>query len=884
MAIETQAVRAGVLSVVVGDVLYHDARRHILQDVVTAIRAGCTLEELGDRREPFADRHLQPPDAIARIYADHPEALARTADIAATCRFSIADLRYQYPCETDRDGETPQETLTRLVGDALPRRYPAGAPEAVRTQIAHELRLIGAMDYAPYFLTVESIVRQARSVGIVCQGRGSAANSAICYVLGITAIDPVRSGLLFERFVSAERREPPDIDVDFESDRREEIIQWIYRRYGRGHAALCATVMRYQPKGALREVGKVLGLAEDTLALLSKHLATALCDEDLLRKRATELNLNLDDRRLALTLHLARELLDTPRQLGTHPGGFVLTHDRLDELVPVQPAAMEDRQIIVWDKDDIDILKFMKVDVLGLGMLGCMRRAFEFLQSHRQTRMEMATIPPEDAATYAMIRRADTLGTFQIESRAQMSMLPRLKPREFYDLVVQVAIVRPGPIQGEMVHPYLRRREGKETVDYPSETLKKLLGKTLGVPLFQEQAMQVAIHCAGFTPGEADQLRRAMATFKMTGGVSPFREKLISGMIDRGYDAAYAERMFKQLEGFGSYGFPESHAASFALVAYASNWMKCHHPDVFCAALLNSQPMGFYALGQVVRDAREHGVDVRAIDVNRSRWDCTLERRPSEQYLTVRLGMRFVKGLSNEHGARLIANRLPDYDSIDDVWRRADIPVSALERLAEADAFRSLDLDRRAALWAIRGLADTPLPLFVAADRHRNRPEPEVIEPRYTPIPMSEGREVVEDYNTLGLSLRRHPMAFLRHRCDARGMVTCAALSTMKDGVSVVVPGIVLMRQRPGTAHGTMFMTIEDETGTANVIIWKDRAEAQRRVVIGSNAVACHATLQREGAVVHLIMRSLEDLTPWLAGIGGDGARDGPVLEARDFR
>ncbi|NVN04859.1 error-prone DNA polymerase [Asaia spathodeae] len=885
-ALQDLAAEAGIATVVTGDVLYHEARCHVLQDVVTAIRENCTLEALGARREKHESRMLCSPAQIAASYEAFPDALARIAEIETQCRFSMDDLCYQYPRETDRPDEPPQQTLTRLVRTALPRRYPAGVKEAVQKQIAHELDLIASLDYAPYFLTVHSIVQHARELGIVCQGRGSAANSAICYVLGITAIDPLRSGLLFERFISAERREPPDIDVDFESDRREEIIQWIYRRYGRGHSALCATLMRYRPKGALREVGKVLGLSDDVLGLVSKYLASSLGDPVLLKARAAELNLSLSDRALALTLRLAGELVGIPRQLGTHPGGFVLTRDRLDELVPIQPAAMEDRQIIVWDKDDIDILRFMKVDVLGLGMLGCLRRGFDMLKDYRIRHLDMSSVPPEDPETYAMIRRADTLGTFQIESRAQMSMLPRLKPRTFYDLVVQVAIVRPGPIQGDMVHPYLRRREGIETVDYPQPALKEILGKTLGVPLFQEQAMQVAIKCAGFTPGEADQLRRSMATFKFTGGVSHFRTKLIEGMVANHYDRDFAERTFRQLEGFGSYGFPESHAASFALIAYVSNYLKCHHPDVFCAALLNSQPMGFYAPAQVVRDAREHGVTVHAIDINASRWDCCLEPDRGKPTLAVRLGFRFVKGLSNEHAAKLIANRFPAYDSLDDVWRRADIPVSALEALAAADVFRALGLDRRAAFWAIKGLADTVLPLFAAADRKLNRPGPEVVEPDYTPRPMSEGREVVEDYNILGLTLRQHPMAFLRAQLAARGMVTCADLRVLRDGSRVVVPGLVLMRQRPGTAHGVMFMTLEDETGTANIIIWKDRAEAQRRIVIGVNAVACHGLLQREGEVIHVVMQRLEDLTPLMRDIAASENEVGavaPRLKARDF-
>ncbi|MBS1026002.1 error-prone DNA polymerase [Gluconobacter cerinus] len=866
----------GLACVVTGDVLYHDARRHVLQDVVTAIREGCTVDDLGNRRHVHADRHLKAPEEQARLFAAFPDALANTRRIAEACAFSLDDLTYQYPTETERTGESAQETLTRLVQAALPRRYPAGAPPEVETQIAHELRLIGSLAYAPYFLTVNTIVRHARSLGIVCQGRGSAANSAVCYVLGITSIDPVRSGLLFERFLSAERQEPPDIDVDFESDRREEVIQWIYRHYGRHRAALCATVQRYQPKGALREVGKVLGLPEDLTGQLSKHIASSLADPDLCKARAADLGLNLKDRRLSLTFHLARLLLGFPRQLGTHPGGFVLTEDRLDELVPLMPTAMDGRQIIVWDKDDIDVLRFMKVDVLGLGMLGCLRRGFELLHTVYQTRMDLAAIPAEDPQTYRMIQKADTLGTFQIESRAQMSMLPRMKPRTFYDLVIQVAIVRPGPIQGDMVHPYLRRREKLEPVTYPSETLRGILGKTLGVPLFQEQAMQVAIHCAGFTPGEADQLRRAMATFKMTGGVSPFRDKLVNGMLANGYKQDFTEQTFSQLEGFGSYGFPESHAASFALIAYASAWMKCHYPDVFCAALLNSQPMGFYAPSQIVQDAQRHGVEVRPICINASRWDCTLERGRNGRHAAVRLGFRMVKGLANGHGAALIAARMPDYESIDDVWRRADVPVSALECLAEADAFRVFGQMRRAALWSIKGLADTALPLFEAADRGRNFPLPEVIEPEIALPLMSERASVHEDYRATGLSLSGHPVAFLRDGLRKEAIVRCGDLPYLRDGRRIQLTGLVLMRQRPGTANGTIFVTIEDETGTANLIVWKDVQEKYRRPLLASRLLVCKGRLQKEGDVIHIVVLSLEDRTPLLQG--------SELLKARDFR
>ncbi|GEO85951.1 hypothetical protein RNA01_28830 [Ciceribacter naphthalenivorans] len=591
-----------------------------------------------------------------RLFARYPEALARTVEIASRCRFSLDELKYQYPEERDDPSLTPQQTLEKLTWEGAAQRYPEGVPDHVVSTLRHELRLIEKLDYAPYFLTVNSIVRFARSRDILCQGRGSAANSAVCYVLGITSIDPGRNDLLFERFVSEERREPPDIDVDFEHERREIVMQWVFETYGRDRSALCSTVIRYRTKGALRDVGKALGLPEDLIKTLSGQV-WGWSEEGVSEAQAEQLNLNTADRRLRLTLDLARQLHGAPRHLSQHPGGFVLTHDRLDDLVPIEPAAMADRQVIEWDKDDIDALRFMKVDVLALGMLTCMKKGLDLLAEHKGVALDLATIPAEDPRTYAMIRKADTLGTFQIESRAQMSMLPRLKPRTYYDLVVQVAIVRPGPIQGDMVHPYLRCREGLEPVHYPKPELEKVLGKTLGVPLFQEQAMRVAIECAGFTPGEADMLRKSMATFKHTGGVSSFKAKLIDGMVANGYAPDFAEQTFKQLEGFGSYGFPESHAASFALIAYASAWLKCWHPDVFCAALLNSQPMGFYAPAQIVRDARDHAVEIRPVCANASRWDCTLEPTDDDGRFAVRLGLRMVKGLANVHAAAIVAAR-----------------------------------------------------------------------------------------------------------------------------------------------------------------------------------------------------------------------------------
>src|ERR1700744_4093587 len=710
--IATMATGLGVPTVATNDVLFHAPGRRVLQDVVTCIRERTTIDDVGFKRERHADRYLKAPEEMARLFKLWPEAVARSAAIAERCRFSLDELAYQYPHEVCLPGLTPQQALEKLTWEGAKGRYPEGIPDHVGKSLRHELSLIESLGYAPYFLTVNSIVASARSKAILCQGRGSAANSAVCYVLGITSIDPGRNDLLFERFVSQERKEPPDIDVDFEHERREEVIQWVYNTYGRDRAALCSTVIRYRAKGALRDVCRALGLPADMIGMLSTQV-WGWSEEGVETKHAAELNLNLADRRLKMTLEIARQLIGAPRHLSQHPGGFVLTEDRLDELVPIEPAAMDDRQVIEWDKDDIDALKFMKVDVLALGMLSCMRRGLDLLREHKGIDLDLATIPAEDPRTYAMIRKADTLGVFQLESRAQMSMLPRLKPRTFYDLVIEVAIVRPGPIQGDMVHPYLRRRDGIEPVHYPTPELETVLGKTLGVPLFQEQAMRVAIECAGFTPGEADQLRRAMATFKFTGGVSAFGEKLIPGMIERGYDREFAERTFSQLEGFGSYGFPESHAASFALIAYASSWRKCWHPDGFCAALLNAQPMGFYEPSSIVRDAREHGVEVRPVDINRSRGDCTLEPTGNDSRLAVRLGFRQVAGLKNEDGAAIAAARAGQpFADVNDVWRRSAVQVSSLVRLAEADAFSpSMRLPRREALWAIKGLRDNPLPL-----------------------------------------------------------------------------------------------------------------------------------------------------------------------------
>jgi error-prone DNA polymerase len=890
-ALDGLARGMGMRSVACGDILYHAPERRPLQDVLTAIREKTSVDALGFRRERFMDRALKSPAEMERRFALFPNAIAATADIASRCGFDLGEIRYQYPYEEVMAGRTAQEALAALTEEGAVRMFPGGVPSAYRKQIDHELRLIGELGYAPYFLTVNSIVAESRRRGILCQGRGSAANSCVCYLLGVTSIDPIRHELLFERFVSGERKEPPDIDVDFEHERREEIIQWIYDTYGRHRSALTAVVTRYRTRGAVAEVGKALGLPRDLTKMLT-GLVWGWSVDDIPDEQIASLNLNADDHRLRLTLDLARQLIGTPRHLSQHPGGFVLTQERLDDLVPIEPARMEDRQIIEWDKDDIDVLKFMKVDVLGLGMLGCMNRAFNLLREHKGVDVGMADLQDDDPAVYGMIQSADTLGVFQIESRAQMSMLPRIKPKCFYDLVIEVAIVRPGPIQGDMVHPYLRRREGKEKPEYPKPELRAVLEKTLGVPLFQEQAMKVAIVGAGFTPAEADQLRRAMATFKLTGGVSHFYDKLVGGMVERGYPKDFAERTFKQIEGFGSYGFPESHAASFAKIAYASCWMKHHHPDVFCAALLNAQPMGFYAPAQIVRDARSHGVEVRPVSINDSHWDCTLEQSGG-RYLAVRLGFRQVRSLANVHGAAIVGARgnVP-YDCVEDVWRRAGVPRAAIERIAEADGFACLAEDRRQGLWKVRGLGEAPLPLFAAADAREARVSPEWLEPETLLRPMTEGREVVEDYHTLQLSLRAHPLSFLREELDAMGIIRCADLAHIRDGRNIEVAGVILVRQRPGSAKGVLFVTIEDETGIANGILWPDRFDLYRRQVMTASMIAMRGRLQKEGEVIHIICDRITDHDAMLRSIAqgdvsiapgrGDGAQNGGAPDSRD--
>ncbi|MEO5807738.1 error-prone DNA polymerase [Devosia sp.] len=889
------SARTGVPLIAVNDVLYHTPQRRILHDVVTCIREHLTIEGAGRRLQANAERHIKSPEEMAALFADYPEALGETIKLISRISFSLDDLKYNYPEETTGSGETAQQSLERLAYQGAHWRYPNGIPEKVQKGLVHELALIAEMKYAAYFLTVQDLVRFARQErGILCQGRGSAANSAVCFCLGITEVDPMLVDLLFERFVSTERDEPPDIDVDFEHERREEVMQYLYQKYGRHRAGLTAVVNTYRTKGAVREVGKVFGLSDDVIRALG-GLSWGWYDSALKPERVQEAGIDPKERSIAMTLEVAGALYGFPRHLSQHVGGFVITRDRLDHLMPIQNAAMADRTVIEWDKDDIDALGILKVDVLALGMLSCIRRAFDLLHQHYGKSLTLATVPQEDHRTYKMTHRADTIGVFQIESRAQMSMLPRLKPSEFYDLVIEVAIVRPGPIQGDMVHPYLKRRMGLEPTSYPSAELEHVLKKTYGVPLFQEQAMKIAIVAAGFTPGEADKLRRAMATFKKTGGVGVFRDKFLKGMADKGYAPDFAARCFQQIEGFGSYGFPESHAASFALLVYVSCWIKCHYPDVFAAALLNSQPMGFYAPAQIVRDAEEHGVEVRPVDINLSDLENVLEPgRPAGAWVAprhaemqhdiwsnraVRLGLNFVHGLRTEHANIIIARRGNGYDSVRDLWLRTGLSQSVLEVLAQADAFQSIGLNRRDALWAAKGLIGTEgaelLPLFQAAQRPGQSSEPDADLP-----PMPPGEEVIHDYRSLSLSLKAHPLSFMRASLAAKGIIPADDLRTHAPGRIVTVAGLVLVRQRPGTASGVIFASLEDETGLANIIVWPKVFEANRRVVLGARVMAVRGQLQREGLVVHVIAKDFIDLTPQLLAIA-DGHDMGEAVIAR---
>ena len=861
------AKRHGVPLIATNDVLYHAPSRRALMDVITCIREHVTIDNAGRLLESNAERHLKAPEEMARLFREHPEAIARTEEVARACRFSLDELAYEYPDETTGDGRTPQEELEFLTRLGAEARYPGGVPPAVEQAIRHELKLIGQLRYAPYFLTVHDIVRFARSKDILCQGRGSAANSAVCFCLGITAVDPTKSDLLFERFVSAARNEPPDIDVDFEHERREEVIQYVYSKYGRDRAGLAATVIAYRARSAIRETGKAMGLSQDAVARLAESV-WGWSNDGVDAARAAELGFDPTDGRLMQTLNLAHELIGFPRHLSQHVGGFVITRGALEEVVPIENAAMEERTVVQWDKDDLDQLRILKIDLLGLGMLTAIRKSFELIERHWGKRYDLATIPAEDPAVYDMLCQGDSIGVFQVESRAQMSMLPRLKPRSFYDLVIEVAIVRPGPIQGDMVHPYLRRRSGEEPVVFPSPELKQVLGKTLGVPLFQEQAMKIAIVAAGFTPEEADGLRRAMATFRKVGIIHTYRDKMIEGMLARGYEPDFAERCFSQIEGFGTYGFPESHAASFALLVYVSAWIKRHYPAAFTAALLNSQPMGFYAPAQLVRDAGDHGVELRGVDVNASDWDATLEPAERGGGFALRIGFRQIKGMPEAAAHRLVERRGNGYPDPIALWRRGGVEPSALERLAEADAFRSMGLSRREALWALKGLGPAPLPLFAVAGEEEMGTEAPVQIPQPT-----QGEEVLDDYRSMRLTLKHHPLALLRADPAMAAVTPAAALKDHIEG-RVTVAGLVLVRQRPGTASGVIFATLEDETGVANLIIWPKIFERYRRQVLASSLMRVEGRLQREGLVVHVIADRIDDLSQLLRDLG---SRDEPI-------
>jgi error-prone DNA polymerase len=895
------------------DALFHTPDRALLADTLACIREKTTLEAAGYLRLQNAERCLKAPDEITRLFKGYQDAITAQQDLFDTINFNLDQLRYEYPDEVVADGETPMESLRRLTEEGAKGRYPDGVPPKVRAALDHEYELIDQLDYARYFLTVHDIVAFARGRDIVCQGRGSAANSAVCFCLGITAVDPVKVDLLFERFVSAERREPPDIDVDFEHERREEVIQYIYEKFGRHRAGIAGVVISYRGRSALREVGKVMGLSGDTQEALAKSVwgwGRGSVDAALVTKMT---GLDITAPAIATTMALAKALQGFPRHLSQHVGGFVITRGPLDEVVPIGNGAMPDRTFVEWDKDDLDALGILKIDVLALGMLTCVARAFAFLREDYGIDMGLADVPPEDPAVYDMISNADTVGVFQIESRAQMSMLPRLRPRTFYDLVIEVAIVRPGPIQGDMVHPYLRRRQGIEKVTFPSKALEEVLGKTLGVPLFQEQAMRIAIVAAGFTPSEADRLRRAMATFRKVGIIHEFGVRLVDGMIANGYEREFAERCFKQIEGFGEYGFPESHAASFALIVYVSAWLKHHWPEVFLAAILNAQPMGFYGSAQLVRDAREHGVVVLPPDVGFSEWDSRLEvslvlaphsggggsrseteggrvsscaladsksssvscaanspasgaSTSAETRHPVRLGLREIKSFKEADAARIVAARQSGgpFKDAEDLKRRARLNARAMDLLSDADAMRSLKLDRRQALWGAKGLAEVALPLF----QHISEYGPEA-DPALPEMPLSE--HVVHDYARMRLSLKGHPVGFFREELDAKRFTTSAGLKTAPNNSRVDIAGLVLVRQKPGTAKGVLFATLEDETGSANVIIWPKIFERFRRETLAAKFMWVRGRLQREGGVIHVIADRITNLNNRLPELSNGG-------------
>ncbi|WP_116652252.1 error-prone DNA polymerase [Pelagibacterium sediminicola] len=885
MVLKALAARTGVPLIATNDVLYHAPEQRDLQDILTCIREGVIIDNAGLLLEANAERHLKSPEEMARLYADAPEAIAETQTFLESIDFSLSQLRYQYPEEPIPPGFTPQKWLEELTWRRAAMRYPDGVPAKVKKLLHDELKLIEELDYACYFLTINDIVRVAEDKGILCQGRGSAANSAVCYALGITAVDPNENELLFARFLSRERREPPDIDVDFEHERREEVIQHIYGLYGRNRAGIAATVISYRPKSAIREVGKALGLSEDITARIASTVWGSWGGGGKLPgEHIRQAGLDPDNPAIGRAVFFATRLLGFPRHLSQHVGGFVLTQGRLDEYVPIGNAAMADRTFIEWDKDDIDRLGMMKVDVLALGMLTAIRKAFELIHHHHGKVYDLASVPQEDPAVYDMLCRGESIGVFQVESRAQINMLPRLRPREFYDLVIQVAIVRPGPIQGNMVHPYLRRRAGEEASDLPSpapphdpEELRDVLKRTKGVPLFQEQAMKIAMVAAEFTDVEANRLRKAMATFRNNGTIGQFHEMMVERMVKRGYAREFAQRCFDQIKGFGEYGFPESHAASFAKLVYISSWIKHHYPDVFACALLNAQPMGFYAPAQLVRDARENGVEARPADINFSTHDNTLETTKT-RHCALRLGFRQLDGFKKDWSERILARRGNGYGSIEDVWQRTGLPRRALTILADADAFGSLGPDRRAAAWAVRRLPDDdPLPLFAHAQARELAAEPDMDLPQ-----MVLSEHVIADYQTIRLSLKSHPMAFLRAYCDRQGIVSCAGLEAQREGARVRVAGIVLVRQRPGKGNA-LFMTIEDETGIANGLMWARVFERNyRRPFMAARLAIIEGEVQKSAeGVIHVIMSAVYDRSDLLDSLT-IGAAITPELSRAD--
>lgn len=848
------SIQLDIPLVATNDIHYHHIARRELQDVLTCVREKCTIHDAGFKLYQNAERYLKPQAEIKRLFLKYPYAVEATQQIVNACQFSLDELRYVYPEEITSEGRTPQQELEHLTWKGARERFDNAIPENVKATIEMELSFIRRKDYAPYFLTVYDYVREANERKILCQGRGSAANSVVCYCLGITAVNPAKFKLLFARFMSDARDEPPDIDVDFEHERREEIMQYIYNKYGRDRAGIVATVTQVHWKGAVRDVGKAMGLSVDTIDLLSKsgYEFTESWHEG---KTVTSDGFSSKDAHLRKVLEITNQYIGFPRQLGQHTGGFVITRGKLSDLCPILNARMEDRTNIEWNKDDIEALGFMKVDVLALGMLTCIRKAFDLAKQHYNLDLTLANIPQDDAKVYEMVSHADTIGVFQIESRAQMSMLPRLKPKCFYDLVIEVAIVRPGPIQGDMVHPYLRRREGKDPVEYPSKELEDILGRTLGVPLFQEQAMEIAIVAAGFTPTEADGLRRSMATFKAKGKVTDWERKLIEGMVRKGYKEDFAKRVFRQLEGFGSYGFPESHAASFALLVYISSWIKCYHPDIFAASLLNSQPMGFYQPAQIVIDAQKHGVEVLPVDINFSSWDNTLEQSCGK--MALRLGFRQVKGMKQDEVDLLVQSRVKPFKTIVELFE-ASITQTTLEQLADADAFRSIGIDRRKALWEVSALTDRPTAMFKGQPA-TSTSEDDVVLPE-----MSAAEHVVQDYSSTSLSLKAHPVHFVRQQLDRYKVVPAKDLAACADGTLVRVAGLILVRQRPGTASGIVFITLEDETGVVNLVVFSKLFDKYRKDIIQAKLLVVEGQLQKEGEVIHVVLRRCGNMNKML--------------------